>query len=229
MTITRRRVLETFTASALTGAATAGLVAGDGGAVLRALSPITPARAQASVDELMVAGPLPEQWLGAEDAPVTIIEYISMTCGYCARFHNDVWPAFKAKYVETGKVRFIVREFPLDPLAMGAFMLIRCAGDDKFFPFVDVLFAQQPAWTRTNDPLTALFNISRQAGFSRESFDSCLSNQQLFENVKWVKTRAEEKFDVRSTPTFFVNGRIVRGVQSLEQFDQLLAPLLADG
>ena len=180
------------------------------------------AMAQASEQALMVAGPLGEQWLGNPDANVKIIEYASMTCGHCANFHNNIFPAFKEKYIDTGKVQFLFREYPLDPLSAGAFMLARCAGEGRFFPFVDILFQTQPTWTRTNDPVTALFNISRQAGFTQETFDSCLSNQQLLDGVNWVKDRAETEFNVRSTPTFFVNGQMLRGVQSLEELDSVI-------
>lgn len=190
------------------------------------LMPIGAARADADVAELMKPGTLGEKALGAEDAPVTVVEYASMTCSHCARFHTEIFPEFKKKYIDTGKVRFLFREFPLDPLAAGGFMLAHCAGNDRYFGFVDVLFHQQPAWTRTNDPVTALFNIAKQAGFTRESFDSCLSNQQLLDGINEVKDRAAEKFDVNSTPTFFVNGKVQPGVQTMDDFARLIDPLL---
>jgi hypothetical protein len=103
--------------------------------------------AQAGVDvaELMQPGPLPEKWLGDEKAPVTVVEYASMTCGHCANFHKTVLPYIKEKYIDTGKVRMIMREFPLDPLAAAAFMLARCAPEDKYFDMVSLFFEQQPA------------------------------------------------------------------------------------
>ncbi len=211
MKITRRRLLESFAAS---GAA-AGFLGLSGFH--------SPTHAQSSTDAFMVAGPLGEKWLGNPDSDIKIIEYASMTCGHCADFHSNIFPAIKEKYLDTGKVHFLFREFPLDPLSAGAFMLARCAGEGRFFPFVDILFKTQPTWTRTNDPVTALFNISRQAGFTQETFDNCLSNQQLLDGVNWVKDRAETEFNVRSTPTFFVNGRMLRGVQTLEQFDAAIA------
>lgn len=177
--------------------------------------------------ELLAPGPLPEMELGAADAPVTIIEYASMTCIHCATFHVQHFPRLKEKYIDTGKVRFIFREFPFDPLATGAFMLARCTGDtQRYFAFVDLLFHQHERWTRTDDPVNALFDLSKQAGFTAESFDTCLSNQQLLQGVAQVRERAEANFDVNSTPTFFVNGQIARGVQTIEDLDRLIAPHL---
>jgi protein-disulfide isomerase len=171
-----------------------------------------------TAEDLMTPGPLGEKTLGDPNAPVVIIEYASMTCGYCARFHRDVYPELKANYIDTGKVYFIFREFPLDPLAAGAFMLARCAGETRYFTFINALYELQASWTRTNDPVTALFNIARQAGFTQEAFDSCLTNQRLLDGVNWVKDRAEANFNVRSTPTFFVNGTMYPGVQTIEDF-----------
>jgi protein-disulfide isomerase len=184
-----------------------------------------PAKAQ-STEELMVAGPLGERVLGKSDAPVTIIEYASMTCGHCAAFHNSVYPTLKSKYIDTGKVRFIMREFPLDPLAAAGFMLARCAGEDKYFPMVDALFRSQKTWVTAQDPVAALLTISKQAGFTEESFQQCLTNQSVLDGVEWVRQRASEKFGVNSTPTFFINGKIQRGAPSVEELEKILAPLL---
>ncbi|MDP2619679.1 MAG: DsbA family protein [Hyphomicrobiales bacterium] len=178
-------------------------------------------------DELLKPGPLKEMELGTKDAPITVIEYASMTCGHCANFHNNIYPEFKAKYIDTGKVRFIFREFPLDPLAAGAFMLARCT-ESNYFGFVEMLFDQQEAWTETSDPVDALFSLSKQAGFTEESFDKCLSNQQLLDEINAVKDRAEKLFDVDSTPTFFVNGQIARGVQTVDDFEKLFAAQLTN-
>lgn len=174
-------------------------------------------------DELMKPGPLKEMQLGSKDAPITVIEYASMTCGHCARFSNEVFPEFKTKFIDTGKVHYIFREYPLDPLAAGAFMLARCIDESHYFDYVEMLFRQQDSWTRTNDPVTALFNLSKQAGFTQESFDKCLSNQTLLDGINAVKDRASKLFDVDSTPTFFVNGRIARGEQTIADFEKLFA------
>src|SRR5687767_1651717 len=160
--ITRREFVAGTSAVAIIAALNAGLVP----------AALAQASAPPAVD-LMEPGPLPEQSLGKDDAPVTVIEYASMTCGHCAQFHNNTYPEFKKRYVDTGKVRYILREFPLDPLAAGAFMLARCAGKDKYFPLVETLFQQQRQWV-VQKPLEPLFAIARQAGFTQQTFDACL-------------------------------------------------------
>jgi protein-disulfide isomerase len=174
---------------------------------------------------LLEPGPLGQEVLGSADAPVTIVEYASLTCGHCAAFHMQTFPALKEKYIDTGKVRFIMREFPLDPLAAAAFMLSRCAGDGKYYQMVDLFFEKQADWTRTDDPVAALMNLSKQAGFTQESFEACLTNQELLDGVNAVKDRGAT-FGVDSTPTFFVNGQMVRGAKTIGEFDAILEPLL---
>src|SRR5690606_31840101 len=139
------------------------------------------------------------------DAPVTIVEYASMTCPHCAHFHETTLPAIKEKYIDTGKARLIFREFPFDPRAEAAFMLARCS-DDNYFAMVDVLFRQQRNWASVEDARSALLQISKLAGFSQESFEACLTDQKLLEDVRAVRTRGAEDFGVDATPTFFING-----------------------
>jgi protein-disulfide isomerase len=178
-----------------------------------------------STAELMETGVLPDQALGREDAPVVVIEYASMTCGHCATFHNNTYPEFKKRYIDTGKVRYILREFPLDPLAAGAFMLARCAGKDKYFPLVETLFQQQRTWV-VQKPIEPLFAIAKQAGFTQQSFDACLQDQKMLDAIEWVRARGAEKFRVDSTPTFFINGKIHKGALSIEDLAKAIDPLL---
>ena len=183
----------------------------------------TTAPARPPVNEaLMVAGPLGEQGLGDPNAPNVVIEYASMTCPHCERFHRDVYPEFKKKYIDTGKAYFIFREFPLDPLATAAIMLARCAPSDRYFPIVDLLFDKQSDWAFVSEPKSALLDLMKQAGFSQDSFDACLTNQEILDGVTWVHKRASEEFGVDSTPTFFFNGDKKDGVQSLEEIDNIL-------
>jgi protein-disulfide isomerase len=175
--------------------------------------------------ELAQAGPLGEEALGAENAPVTIIEYASMTCGHCADFHNKTYPTLKSKYIDTGKVRYILREFPLDPIAAGAFMLARCAGKDKYFPLVEAFFAQQSTWA-VRQPIPPMLAIAKQAGFTEDSFNKCLENQEVLDGIEWVRKRGQEKFGVNSTPTFFINGKVVRGTLTVEDLDKHIEPYL---
>jgi protein-disulfide isomerase len=186
-----------------------------------------PALAQnASPQELAVAGPLGDVVQGPPDAKVTIVEYASLTCSHCGAFHRDTYPALKSRYIDTGKVRFILREFPLDPLATAGFMLARCDGEQKFYPIVDLLFQQQRAWTTTDRPLDALRQMMRQAGFSQEKFDSCLKDQKLYDAVNAVKNRGMETLKIDSTPTFFINGQRYPGNMSIDEIEKIITPML---
>ena len=179
-----------------------------------------------SVDELMKPGPLGDLVLGNAGAPITVVEYASMTCGHCAHFHTKVFPTLKEKYVDTGKVRFIMREFPLDNLAAAASMLARCAGDGKTFPLISVLFAKQDDWAFVKgDPRPELLKFAKQAGFTQESFEKCLTDQKLLEDISAVRSRGSDIFGVNATPTFFINGKKLNG-GSLDDFEKAFDPIL---
>ncbi|MBO6755278.1 MAG: DsbA family protein [Roseibium sp.] len=173
-------------------------------------------------EELLIPGPLGDKTLGADDAPVTIIEYASMTCGHCANFHTRTYPDIKKDYIETGKVRFIMREFPLDPVATAAFMLARCAPEDKYFDIIDIMFDQQRSWAFTDNPYNSLLNFSKQIGFTQESFEQCLTNQGLLDAVNAVRDRGSSEFGVNSTPTFFINGDKHPGALSFDEMAKLI-------
>lgn len=170
-----------------------------------------------------------EKILGADDAPVTIIEYASMTCGYCAAFHIETLPAIKEKYINTGKVKLIFREFPVstkDLRSIAAFMLARCADDDKYFPMVDVLYKQQTQWARADNPIPILLNIAKLAGFTQESFNACLKNQEVMNTVLAVRNKAADDYGVSGTPTFFIDGKKHVGTASVEEFSKLIEDAL---
>ena len=176
--------------------------------------------------ELMQQGPLSDQVLGDEKAPVTIIEYASMTCPHCAHFALTTFPQLKEKYIDTGKVKYILREFPFDPIAAGAFMLARCAGGkDKYYAMVDLLFRTQATWA-VERPLGPMLNVVKQAGFTEATFKSCLGDQKLLESIEAVRDRAAKQFKVASTPTFFINGQMTVGAISFEDMQKLIDPLL---
>jgi protein-disulfide isomerase len=184
-------------------------------------------RAEVPIDELMQPGPLPELVLGKEDAPITVVEYASMTCSHCANFHAKVFPVVKEKYIDTGKVRFFMREFPLDKLAVAASMLARCAGGDKTFPLISALFAKQDEWAFVRgNPVPELFKFAKQAGFTQESFDKCLTDQKLMDEIVKIRSRAADSFGVGSTPTFFINGKRMTGAPTIEEFDKAFSALL---
>jgi protein-disulfide isomerase len=186
-----------------------------------------PALAQnVPIEALAQPGPLGDVALGPADAKVTIIEYASMTCSHCAAFHKETYPELKKRYIDTGKVRFILREFPLDPLATAGFMLARCDGDSKYYPITDLLFDNQSAWAFTSKPLDALQQMMKQAGFSKEKFEACLKDQKLYDAVNAVRKRAEETFKVNSTPTFFINGQRISGAVSIDEIEKIIKPIL---
>ena len=166
------------------------------------------ARAEAPEGFFAAERPLPEMEMGSKDAKVVITEYASMTCPHCKTFHESTLPKLKEQYVDTGKVRYQLREFAFDPLSAAAFMLARCAPNDGYFPMVDILFESQTEWSRSQNPANALFEKAKLAGFTRPEFDKCLSDQALLDNVNAVR-REGEKFGVRGTPTVFVNGEKV--------------------
>jgi protein-disulfide isomerase len=175
-----------------------------------------------TIAELMVESPLGDKWIGRADAPVTIIEYASMTCPHCRAFHETVFDDFVAAYVDTGKVRFIFREFPLDNLAKAGAMLARCTpGENGYFAMVDVLFETQTTWATAENPADALLQIAQQAGFTQESFEACLSNQELDDGVDWSFDRGVE-LGVTGTPTFFINGEMFSGEISLVRLSQIV-------
>jgi protein-disulfide isomerase len=218
MKLTRRALLGSTAAAAVS-------IAALGAAFVPGLSPVAPAAAQ-SVEQLLEPGALPDMVMGADDAPVTIIEYASMTCPHCATFHEKTLPSIKEKYVETGKVRFIFREFPFDPRAAAAFMLARCAPKEHYFPLVDVFFKQQREWAAADDPRPPMLQIARLAGFSQESFEACLKNQQVLDNVMAVREKAAKDYKVESTPTFFINGEKHTGALSVEEMSAIIDKLL---
>jgi protein-disulfide isomerase len=221
LTLTRRQLLSASAVLALvgTGIASAGL-------------PFLPNSALAedapAPDDLAHAGPDGDVMLGSDKAPVTIIEYASMTCPHCAHFSETTFPELKKRYIDTGKVRYTLREFPLDALAAAGFMLARCAGKDKYMAIVDTLFAKQLEWV-VKEPIPALKSIAKQFGFTEESFNQCLANQKVLESIQAVRDHAVEKLGVNSTPTFFVNGKRMVGDLSIDALAKEIDPYLKEG
>jgi protein-disulfide isomerase len=178
------------------------------------------------MEKAKAPGVLPEMTMGDAKAPVTIIEYMSMTCPHCARFNNETFPTIKTKYIDTGKVYWILREFPLDPAAVAAIMLARCAPNNGYFPMVDVLFKQQVAWAASDDVRGSLLQMSKLAGFTQASFEACLTDQKLLDDVQATKQKGEKEFGVASTPTFLVNGGRYAGEMSVDIMSALIDSML---
>jgi len=222
LTLSRRHFFTTAAIVALAGAGSAGVFFSG---LIKPAKADTPEPDQA---ELAKAGPEGDIILGSDKAPVTIIEYASMTCPHCAHFSKDTFPELQKRYIDTGKVRYIFREFPLDPLAAAGFMLARCAGKDKFMPVVETLFAKQPEWM-VQKPVEPLKAIAKQFGFTEQSFDQCLANQHVLDGIQEVRDRAAEKLGINSVPTFFVNGQKLTGDQSIDALAKVIDPYLKQG
>jgi protein-disulfide isomerase len=171
--------------------------------------------------DLMTPSPLGEIALGRDDAPVTIIEYASTTCSHCAHFYKTTFPELQKRYIDTGQVRYIFREFPLSDLDVFAFMLARCAGNDKFFSFLDALFNEQEKWL-VNPPLPPLTEIAKRSGFTEESVAACGADKKMFEGVFW-SSRHGSKLGVELTPTFFINGVKYTGDIPFDELQKLIA------
>jgi len=199
-------------------------------AALAGLSPlrlIAEAIAQSASD---VAKPqsLPDMALGPANASVTVTEYASMTCPHCAAFNENVFPKIKSEYIDTGKVRYVFREFPLDIKAAAGSMLARCIAKDdagKSFAVVDMLFKQQNDWVVKNTTET-LTRIGKQAGLSQQAVEDCLKDQALLDKIAADQKFANEVLKVNSTPTFFINGEMIKGETSFEEFDKRIKSLL---
>lgn len=185
------------------------------------------AAAKADAGSLLQAGPLGDKILGKADAPVTIVEYASLTCSHCANFHEITFPELKTKYIDTGKVKLIFREFPLDPLSTAASMIARCSTEERYFPLVSVFFKTQRQWAGSDKPLEEILAIARQAGFTQESFEACLKDQKIYDGLNVVKKRGAEVHGVDSTPTFFINGEIKRGDTPMADLEKLIEAKLA--
>lgn len=181
----------------------------------------TDSQGTVALDELMREGPLPEMAKGDPNAPVTIVEYASMTCGFCRRFHLETYDTIVEQYVDTGRVRFVVREFPFDPRAAAAAMLIRCTPEPQRDAMTDALYERQPDWSRADNAQAALFDIVRLAGFTEERFKECLTDQELLEKITSVQKRGSE-LGVESTPTFFVNGAKYSGHKTVEEMSEII-------
>lgn len=199
-------------------------------AALIGLSPlrfITEAMAQTAAD---VAKPqsLPDMAIGPKDAAVTITEYASMTCPHCANFNATVFPKIKSEFIDTGKVRYVFREFPLDIKAAAGSMLARCIAKDdapKYFAVVDLLFRQQNDWVVKNTTET-LTRIGKQAGLSQQQVEDCLKDQSLLDKISADQKYANDVLKVNSTPTFFINGEMLKGETSFEEFSKRITSLL---
>ena len=167
-----------------------------------------------------------EQALGDPNAPVTIIEYASLTCPHCAQFHKEVLPELKERYIAPGKVRLIYRDFPLDQTALAAAALAHCAGPERYFSMLDVLFETQSNWARADDPIAALKRLGKLGGLTEQQMSACLADEQLSEGILRERLAGQNEYDIGSTPTFIIDGKAYAGSRDVEEFGKLIDPLL---
>src|SRR5271169_2542480 len=194
---------------------------------------ILPAPAQAAVPRQLLADAktglsvtTDDRILGNPDAPITIVEYASLTCPHCAHFANEVLPELKKKWIDTGKAKLVLRDYPLDEPALRAAMIARCAPPDRYYAFVDTFFAAQEKWVRA-DYREALARLAKLGGMGTEEFDACLKNTELENKIVEGRLKATQELDVNSTPTFFVNGSKLAGAPTTEEFEKVLSGLAA--
>lgn len=195
---------------------------------LAGIAPFLSANAGATSSAQLVAeageptiGP-DDRILGKADAPVTIVEYASLTCPHCAEFEKDTLPQIKKEWIDTGKAKLVFRDFPLDGSAVKAAVLARCAPPERFYGFVDVLFSSQETWARGGDPTQALARIAKLGGMNDDQFQACMKNDELQNKILASRLTGEKEFHVDSTPTFFINGRKLVGAQPYEKFEEVL-------
>lgn len=176
---------------------------------------------------LAPAGGIADRVLGDEAAKVTVIEYASPTCPHCAAFHNEVYPQFKADYIDSGKIKFILRPFVRNVLDAAVFMLAEAAGDTNYHNVITTYFKTMPEWSASPAPRDAIFEIAKQLGFTQETFDAALTNQDLFTGMEALRDQALNEFGLEGTPTFYINGKTLSGGKTLEQLAAEIDPLVS--
>jgi protein-disulfide isomerase len=164
--------------------------------------------------------------LGQPDAPVTIIEYASLTCPHCASFHKETLPQLKSEFIDTGKVKMVFRDFPLDKMALSAAGLARCMPAERYFPFLSVLFGAQASWATAADPIAALARIGKTGGLSEEEVARCTSADAHLDTVVAQRLEGEKRYQIRSTPSFVIGGKTYGGALTIDELREILKPLV---
>ena len=169
---------------------------------------------------------LKEKKIGTEEANIEIIEFASLTCGHCAKFHNEVFPKIKKEFIDTGKVSFVYKDFPLDKFALKASVIARCSGEKKFFSFLKVLYSKQKDWTRTEDPFRSLLKIAKLGGLKNDEIKVCVGNKSIEDGILKQRLNASKKFDIKATPTLYINGEKYDGDLTFEALKLKINTLL---
>lgn len=167
-------------------------------------------------------GMVADMVLGNPDAPVTMIEYSSLTCPHCAAFHRDTLPRIKKDFVESGQVKIVYRDFPFDGVAMGGAMLARCVPAERYFGFLETLFSTQQTWAFSKNPLQALLNLGQLAGIPQDQFQACMSDQDVMNGIKAKQQEGQQKYGIESTPSFVIGDTVVAGNQPYDVFAEAL-------
>lgn len=187
------------------------------GLALLAMLPFGQAQAQGEVSEKV---------LGDPEAPVTIIEYSSLTCPHCAAFHADTLPAIKERFIDTGQAKIVYRDFPLDQNALNAAVIAHCAGPDRYFVFLEALFGSQERWARSSDPTESLIQLAGLGGLPREQAEACLADEAMLNAVLQSRLDGQEEYEISSTPSFVINGELVSGNRSVDEFATVIESAL---
>jgi protein-disulfide isomerase len=193
------------------------VMGGAAGLALLAMLPFGQAQAQGEVSEKV---------LGDPEAPVTIIEYSSLTCPHCAAFHADTLPAIKERFIDTGQAKIVYRDFPLDQNALNAAVIAHCAGPDRYFVFLEALFGSQERWARSSDPTESLIQLAGLGGLPREQAEACLADDAMLDAVLQTRLDGQEEYDISSTPSFVINGELVSGNRSVDEFATVIESAL---
>ena len=205
----RRKMLIATAASALVAPAATGLHAGAARAQAQTIFP-------------------DDRILGPADAPITVIEYSSLTCPHCAALHRDALPKIKETWIAEGKVRIVFRHFPLDAMALRAAAVADCIEGERFFGFLDLLFKSQKRWAKSNPPLKALGQMARLAGMSQEKFESCANDEAEMDRILERRQDGTQTYDVKSTPTLIINGRKVEGARDFDHFEKIFKEIVSE-
>ena len=205
----RRKMLIATAASALVAPAATGLHAGAARAQAQTIFP-------------------DDRILGPADAPITIIEYASLTCSHCATLHREALPEIKETWIAEGTARLVFRHFPLDALALRAAAVTNCIEGERFFGFLDLLFKSQKRWAKSNPPLKVLGQMARLAGMSQEKFDACVNDEAQMDRILERRQDGMRTYDVKSTPTLIINGRKVEGTRDFDYYEKIFKEIVPE-
>jgi protein-disulfide isomerase len=169
---------------------------------------------------------LEEKSIGDQSAPIKIVEFASMTCGHCAKFHNEVFPSIKENFIDNGKVFFTYKDFPLDKYALKASVIARCSGGEKFFSFLKVIYNKQKDWTRTKDPFKSLLKIAKLGGLKNDEIKVCVGNKSIEDGILKKRLESSKNFDITATPTLYFNGKKYQGDLSYDAIKLKIESLL---